>query len=783
MIKQIINITNVGNYREYTNGGHIRFEKLTFIYGLNTRGKSTLTDILTSLKDNDSSLITSRKSIPEVTVNQKVKISFRPFGATQQVDCVFSNSTWTQPKLGQDLYIFGSDFIHKNLFTGLSIERQNKENFTTFVLGQQGVELATKIANQKKQLRLKKSTLPNLLPLYLKDKQNSEYQSFLSIDISTINIDEFKSELISLEQNLEQEKQRLKEPTQILELPEIQSVSIPTISIKELIEETNKLLGREFSEISSVALAKLSEHIDRNFKTKDIAERWIKDGLDIQKQDSNNCVFCGQSLENAEDLISVYHSFFNKAYREYISEISDQINALRKNWSPQYFNILNHIVSQNIVLTQYSSLIKKKSFDGLIQRLEELIKSTNEGDLNALWGKFSDEIYQIFNDKEKIPHEKLDAFDCSELIACYSSYCSNLSKIDEILRAIREEVNQFKEGYRNTNQIRCKISEIQTRIDEKKKFIARVEQNDDCVKYLNECEEITSLEENIALNETNLATNQSEYLNNFFAKIDHYFKQFGSENFTLERVTNNRGHQPVYFLKVKFKGVDINDDNISKVFSESDKRALALALFWAKIDFLKEEEKARAIIVLDDPITSFDDNRISRSIIQIKRTIKEINQVIILTHYRHFIKNFIERGMNDDFPITFVEIAQNNDTSFLRKIEGAKFTLTKYDEIFSKINAFINKESEEDIRSDLRKFLESQYLPHVFIKEYKAIPRSHNLEQKIDAIFKDSKVKAKFHEYRKMLNPDSHLFTSSNEEDVRDFAKEMMDYLYSFSHT
>src|SRR5690606_4322567 len=155
-----------------------------------------------------------------------------------------------------------------------------------------GVELATKIANQKKQLRLKKSTLPNLLPLYLKDKQNSEYQSFLSIDISTINIDEFKSELISLEQNLEQEKQRLKEPTLILELPEIQSVSIPTISIKELIEETNKLLGREFSEISSVALAKLSEHIDRNFKTKDIAERWIKDGLDIQKQDSNNCVFC-----------------------------------------------------------------------------------------------------------------------------------------------------------------------------------------------------------------------------------------------------------------------------------------------------------------------------------------------------------------------------------------------------------------------------------------------------------------------------------------------------------
>jgi len=34
-----------------------------------------------------------------------------------------------------------------------------------------------------------------------------------------------------------------------------------------------------------------------------------------------------------------------------------------------------------------------------------------------------------------------------------------------------------------------------------------------------------------------------------------------------------------------------------------------------------------------------------------------------------------------------------------------------------------------------------------------------------------------------MLNPDSHLFTSSNDEDIRSFAMEMMEYLYSFSHS
>jgi wobble nucleotide-excising tRNase len=163
-----------------------------------------------------------------------------------------------------------------------------------------------------------------------------------------------------------------------------------------------------------------------------------------------------------------------------------------------------------------------------------------------------------------------------------------------------------------------------------------------------------------------------------------------------------------------------------------------------------------------------------------------MRQVIVLTHYSHFIRNFMERGMNDDFFISFIEIAQNNATSFLRRIGSNFFTETTYDKVFSRIQTFINRESEVDIRADLRPFLESLYLPHFYIKEFKAYRESDTpfstLSEKIDAIFLDETVKAKFHEFRTMLNPDSHLFTSSNEEDVRSFAREMMEYLYNFSH-
>lgn len=786
MIKQIKSIKNIGSYRDFPNGGSIQLEKLTFIYGLNTRGKSTLTEILTSLKENDPSLITTRKSIPAVTTNQSAKISLKPFGATNQFDCIFSNTSWTQLQSNDNLQIFSSDFIHKNLFTGLSIERQNKENLTTFVLGQQGVQLATQIADDKRLLRQKKSNLPNLLPSYLSDKNQGDYQSFFSIDFTAIDLEETKSMLAESEHNLRQEQQRLEKPSEILQIQDVTSFNVGTNNLQELTIDTDILLEREFLEVSSIAIAKLQEHINNNFETSETAEQWIKEGLDTRKIDSANCSFCGQNLENASDLIDVYHSYFNQAYREYISDVSNEINNLRRRWTAISNNSLNIVIAKQSLITQYSQLINIVAFTALVKRLNELIESTNETSLNDLFTRHTLQINQAFSNKERKPHEKIETIDFSSLIESKTNYDNNLSAISETIASIREAIRLFKEPYRDLSQIETKIAEFKADIEAKRKAIARVEQNDVCVSYLSEKDQIAIIDARIAANEQALSSNQNQYLNDFFTRIDFHFRQFGSDNFALERGTDNRGHQPVYFLKVKFKGVEINDANITKVFSESDKRALALAVFWAKIDFLSDEEKSRAIIVLDDPVTSFDDNRILKSITRIKEILREVSQVIVLTHYSHFIKNFVERGMNDDFLVSFIEIAQNSTTSFLRKIEVNKLTLTTYDKIFSKIQAYINRESEEDIRSDLRPFLESQYLPHFYIKDYKTHTGSGlpfgTLSEKIDAIFTDENVKTKFHQFRTMLNPDSHLFTSSNEEDIRNFASEMMDYLYNFSH-
>lgn len=787
MIKQIKSINNIGSFREFPNGGAIQFAKLTFIYGLNTRGKSTLTDILTSLKENEPSLITSRKSIPIVASNQSVRISVKPFQSTNQVDCIFSNTDWTQVHSNNDLHIFGSDFIHKNLFTGLSIERQNKENFTRFILGQQGVQLASQIAEDKRVLRQKKSNLSNLLPPYYRERQEQDYTPFLSTDPNSIDIDDTRQQLSQLEQRLTQEQQRLLRPTEILSIEDISQFLIQRNNLPSLTNQTNNLLEREFNEISSAAIARLQQHIENNFGTNENATQWIKEGLDTRKSDSTNCSFCGQSLENANDLISVYHSYFNEAYRNYNSAIESTIVDIRRQWVAINYNSLNAITSKQALLSQYAQLINTEEFSVLVARINELVNSTNEINLNYLTSQLNQQVNQAFDNKERKPHELIQPIDFSVLLENNSNYQNILSVIAETIESIREGIRLFKEPYRDLTQIRVRISEIQAEIEIKKRAIARVEQNDNCLSYQAEQQEITIIETRITANEQALSANQNQYLDRFYTRIDFHFKQFGSENFTLERGTDNRGHQPVYFLKVKFKEVEINDSNITKVFSESDKRALALSLFWARMDFLSQDEKQRAIIVLDDPVTSFDGNRIIKSINRIKETLQSVSQIIVLTHYSHFIRNFLERGMNDEITPSFIQIQQNNNTSFLERITNKQFVENTYEKVYSKIMAFINREITDDIRSDLRPFLESQYLPHLYIGKFHEFKMNGTpfgtLSDKIDALFAgNNTVKNKFHEFRTTLNPDSHLFTSSNEEDIRSFAGEMMDYLYNFSH-
>ena len=109
----------------------------------------------------------------------------------------------------------------------------------------------------------------------------------------------------------------------------------------------------------------------------------------------------------------------------------------------------------------------------------------------------------------------------------------------------------------------------------------------------------------------------------------------------------------VYSVKLFFRDKEVESNKIQFVLSDSDKRAFALSIFLSKLKH--KANLADTIIVMDNPITSFDDDRMTL-FINIIKEFETVNQIIILTHNKDFYKRLVDNV----FSTTPTVITQNN---------------------------------------------------------------------------------------------------------------------------
>ena len=777
-IGRVKEIRNVGTFADFRSGS-LGFEKLTFIYGFNTYGKTTLADIFHSLKSNDPEIIRSRRTIPQPDGSRQKIVLTRKEQSENEIR--FENDCWEQNELHSCLEVFGSAFIYKNLFTGLTVERDNKENFTKFVLGEQGVGTAKKIAEKKKLLGKRKRSLKDKVPPFVKGKKDKEIQKFVEFPTGGLDRGSVERELPRKRVNLQNERSLVHRPQKILDLPEPPEYRLPEIDCSGPVERISELLREDYSDIKDELREKLDQHIASNLSTEGNPENWLREGA-LHHKDSKDgdCPFCGQTLENAADLISVYHSYFDRAYMDFVTRVetglSKNIGALEEISFSQKTDLQDILAMAN----KYKDLIEDEDFQQKLGELENVIGRLDEIRPDDRKKEFVAETKTRAGIKNKFPHKSVEPVDCSNFKTAAKSYRELLAEAEKIISRIRIHITDFKKPYHDTDAILGKVSLIAQEIERLKYKKARIEQDGGCQEYRVLREKIRKKEEEIDGLEKKLEKDQSEYLENYFDEINSLFGKLGGKNFRLERATERKGHLPVYSLRVRFRNEEIRNDQLKTVFSDSDRRALALAVFWAKVNLKPDAEKKSSVIILDDPVTSFDDNRMTNSINLFKATLNQVDQMIIMTHYTNFIKRFCEITKEKQVPAKFLEIEQNNTTSFLKESDRDNFVASEYQKAFIKIYDFINRDHSESIKADLRPFLESFYLPTVFAKQISdRNVDCGSLESMIDGIFDDEGIRRRMHEFRTTLNPDSHLFTSNNDEDVRSFALEMMNYLYS----
>ena len=321
-------------------------------------------------------------------------------------------------------------------------------------------------------------------------------------------------------------------------------------------------------------------------------------------------------------------------------------------------------------------------------------------------------------------------------------------------------------------------------------MLRRLQSHEVCERYAELVQYNSRLENDIKDLQIELEHEQTEFLGTYFDQINEIYNRLGSGKFNISKVVSRRGLMPTIQIQAFYAGARIARNNLSSFFSESDRRALALSIFCAKVLTLDPELKRNAIVILDDPVTSFDDGRIERTIRLMETFRRDIRQIIVLSHYPLYLKLYFDRANSQAGGIQLIRIHQNQDSSEFKLALPNEFVDTPHQKAFRHImggggggGGFIERQHSEDILLMLRVFLENEIK-----SRYRKQISDHQLEKMqlgelLEALLHLGAIdEAKFQdleEFRRSLNPDHHIWTSRSHEEKIGLSTDILNFVYT----
>jgi wobble nucleotide-excising tRNase len=608
-IEAIQNIKNVEKFVDCQVAGS-QFQDNTIIYGRNTLGKSTLTAIFRSIQTGDKKIIEGKKSFG-VSGIPYIKIRFTDGSNRTILD--FNSNKWTEGN--PNIQIFDTQFITENVFQGEEITFDNQKSLNQIIIGEKGIELNADIQELQKKLNELTENKRKLTNSFNKLLPNSDY--------GNITIEKFCA--IPLTDNLDDQIKAKKE-----ELQRLKNKEVITTTISKHLSFFNYLSGLNINKILNSRINfnpdEINRHISRHWKNKDAGKDFLRQGLDLTKEENETCVFCGQNLNAKElSLLETYEQFFKGEYQSLQRQVEQTKSKLD---SANFQNTVNLLKSD---FEKYSleSELTQEFFEQIILVFDSLKKDFES--------KFRDLYFTPTNDYSLLFEEPLKTL------------------IDEIKRVLEK---YFPTDGKTISQPQI-ISEI-NELELQKQRISKAFK-DICQEF----EQINSSFNSKRTERENKRKELEDYSLEVFGlhktSINHYLKRMGA-NFMIDDL------QPIKKLKgsderlftIKFYDKHLvsldsenkNIPNFKNSLSESDKRVLAFAFF---LSLLKHDERLdKKILVFDDPFSSFDEER-KRDTIQLLADVKYENtgiekrplQKIILTHEKTFYRDVYLKSFND----------------------------------------------------------------------------------------------------------------------------------------
>lgn len=780
MLKRITSIQNIGKLTSLR-AARVQFSKVTLIYGENSQGKSTLVHILRALAEGDTSSITRRKSIPPSGGKQEVEINFVAPGATSESPARYIDGKWSSPIVpGVFLRVFDDGFYHRNVFDNRTFSRETKEGLTSFVLGPSGVAKAAEIKvrtderdSQKRQLdSLKAGPLAGIqdLPAFLAAKPSSTEPAI-------------NAEIASEQNRLTDLQSRHKGHQQIASRP-LPALLVPSWGGPSgLIEQLVRLLTSSLSATHAAARDRVLEHIRNHCSHENDALNWFRLGLDLNN--GSTCQFCGRLLDDGtKTLLEMYRTFFDADYAKQERLLRETLPGVIAEFSlERTAPIVRQLSANDSVLAAYPELHSDTRFSEAFERLstsrDSLLEAVRlfESESNPLTAN----VVAAGEAKKVSPHEPIVPPDSSQWVQAWEQIVSGLSCYNECLTAVDQHLQIFKKS--------STLAVIEAEIKSLTDHLAQLQRSLKRLHLDATCKQAVSLEEGYKLAQgkieslrDELAKEQAAFLTKYFASLNAAFKRFGSPDFALDLGQSNIGKQPVIFLRVKYRGRDIPESDIDSVFSESDRRALAFSVFWAQIENEAAAVRGATILVLDDPVTSFDEHRISAINAALSTMARDVAQIIVVSHYRIPLIRFMQ-AHSGGLSTMVLELCQMAGVPTLSILDSDEFVLDDHRLNREKLFLFADTKTNTIDVGILRVFFEHELDLRMRQHFGGCMLSVGTLSDRIETLARTgafSSESAKLaHSWRERLNPNHHSWLTGSIEDKRQTTQEFLNYIYN----
>lgn len=606
MIRKFISIENVGKFRACKPTGDVELQPLTLIYAENGRGKTTLCDILRSLRSGHPGPIRGRATLGPTTIPA---VNIRLDGTT----ATFNGKTWstTLPVLR----IFDSLFVHQNVYAGELVAHEQKRNLYRVIVGEKGVELATKVDALDSEVKTADAAIKTAkTPVSHFAPDSIAVDDYVALsedpDIDT-KIAAKGADLVALRRSDEISKKAL--------LAQLTGSTLPTT--------LPTVLSKQLDDISDETEALVRTHI--NGHTAGATEPWLSTGIGFERDEK--CPFCQQSTVGS-DLVAAYRAYFGATYAALKVEVAE----LRK--SVEAFG------------TEASRL-----------RLEQTIQSNAE--LAEFWRQFVSieipelDLAEFFSSMEELRTLAIAAVDqktgaileATTLSAEFeaasvrfglarsseSAYNASVTAANTLISVKRGETGA---GNLVQEELTLVLLKATKRRHEAEPAAA-------CQSYLDAKADKKKLEKEKDDAKTELDDHAGDLLGIFQKRINKLLEMV-TAGFRLTNVAREyKGRSPrsTYQVLINDVAVELGDDktpdsqpSFRNTLSAGDRSTLALAFFLAQLELDPELDKK--VVVFDDPFTSQDLSRRTWTQQRICRIAKQAKQVIVLSHEPYFLR-------------------------------------------------------------------------------------------------------------------------------------------------